>query len=76
LTHELNSLNTELDALHEAFHQSEKILEKVNTELENVKRELDEYKAQHTIEERRAAAWKYKFHALKEQVENALRIED
>ena len=41
LTHDLNSVNTELDALHEAFHQSEKILEKANTELENMKRERD-----------------------------------
>jgi FtsZ-binding cell division protein ZapB len=43
LQKQVEELKFELDALHEAFHQSEKAREKAITERENMKRERDEY---------------------------------
>jgi len=69
-------LTQELNAVRSALEDGANEREKLKDDFENLKRDRDEYAAQHAIEERRAAGWRFKFHSLKEQVETALRIED
>jgi FtsZ-binding cell division protein ZapB len=49
LNEQVEELKSELDALHEAFHQSEKAREKAITERENMKRERDEWQTQYEV---------------------------
>ena len=74
LKEQVEELKAELDALHEAFHQSEKAREKAITERENMKRERDEWQTLLDIEERRAVEWQNKCGRIKAVINNALRI--
>jgi chromosome segregation ATPase len=71
-----NELGSERDELRAKCEQLTLDLAIVRREAEERAKELAEYKAQHAIEERRAAGWEYNFHLLKRQVTDALRIKD
>ena len=75
LTHDLNSVNSELDALLEAFHQSEKAREKAITERENMKRQRDEWHVACNDEEIRSAEWQGKYQRLESAMKSALGIQ-
>jgi hypothetical protein len=67
LTHELNSVNTELDNLHEAYDQCAKNLEKEISERTNMRIELE-------LEEIRSAEFQGKFQRLETAMKSALGI--
>ena len=67
LTHELNSVNTELDNLHEAYDQCAKNLEKAISERTNMKIELE-------LEEIRSAEFQGKHQRLETAMKSALGI--
>jgi biopolymer transport protein ExbB/TolQ len=74
LKEQVEELKAELDALHEAFHQSEKAREKAITERENMKRERDEYQTLLKMEERLTEEWKDRYQQREAAIKNALGI--
>ena len=72
LTHELNSVNTELDAMHEAYDHVGSNLEKAITERENMRTERNEWHEAFDREEIRSAEFQGKFQRLETAMKHAL----